>query len=86
MIRYTALMVAIDHGENDEEIYISIDVIDDRIKYPENTPQEIRRLVLLCSEMIDDESISIIDCFGIIKDRRLELWENVDHEIEEAFA
>ena len=73
MIEYYAVMVVMD--KNGKEGFISVLIDEDKLQYPQNTPQEIRRLVDYCNERIEIDGMRFVDCSGIVVDGEIELWE-----------
>ena len=68
-------MVGIDHSSNDEERFVAIEFRTDGERYPENNPEDIKRVVDLCNNGMDKD-ITYVDMFGIQKaGQEVEKWE-----------
>ncbi len=71
------LMVAT--TEDEEEVYVSIELDTGFEDYPKNNPTDIRKCVHLCNNL-EIEDLKFIDMYGIIKHGYVELWEEIEDE------
>lgn len=83
-MRYTALMVVVDRDFNENYIVVPIHDYDGEI--PENNPEDITRIVSICNNAYSDDDYRFVDMFGIIKDGNIELWEEIDCNLDQILS